>query len=547
MLKKIVAGMTLLLLMNASVDACTIMLVTKGASADGSVLVSHSNDGFGIDCNATFVPAKKHPKGSLRPIYPAASALGDMPDYNSFEHPYLVAPERGEGYNYPGRPHTKPIGHIPEAEHTYAYIDSSYPIVNEHGVMLGECTDLSSHLPEAPFKNGTGLFYADELGRVALERSKTAREAVKLMGSLIDEHGLWGTAETLIVADREEGWVFEMQPDPEGKGGFWIAERIPDGHFFIAANQLRIRGIKEGSEDQIFNPNLPKRFKELGWAVYDEQGNMDWVRSLKAGEYNHPYYSLRRVWRGLSTAAPSLNLSPAAESWDSKTYPMSVRPDKKLTVADIISLHRDYYKDTGFDKSKSPLAGLYGSPYHYESEKGERGILSAKTSYTYVAQLNDKLPSPVVWYSTNEPGTNPFVPFTLADLPEAYSKALRDTYDDSKMYWASNHVMALTQGYYNIMYPTVLESIRQSEEKSLQLVNASQGLSKEKFSEALNQNAVKIFDDWTTLYKKLLAKYNGGAGVRYEKIPTPDTPTKYEGNNGAENGKFFPTNSSRES
>ena len=485
MLKKIVAGMTLLLLMNASVDACTIMLVTKGASADGSVLVSHSNDGFGIDCNATFVPAKKHPKGSLRPIYPAASALGDMPDYNSFEHPYLVAPERGEGYNYPGRPHTKPIGHIPEAEHTYAYIDSSYPIVNEHGVMLGECTDLSSHLPEAPFKNGTGLFYADELGRVALERSKTAREAVKLMGSLIDEHGLWGTAETLIVADREEGWVFEMQPDPEGKGGFWIAERIPDGHFFIAANQLRIRGIKEGSEDQIFNPNLPKRFKELGWAVYDEQGNMDWVRSLKAGEYNHPYYSLRRVWRGLSTAAPSLNLSPAAESWDSKTYPMSVRPDKKLTVADIISLHRDYYKDTGFDKSKSPLAGLYGSPYHYESEKGERGILSAKTSYTYVAQLNDKLPSPVVWYSTNEPGTNPFVPFTLADLPEAYSKALRDTYDDSKMYWASNHVMALTQGYYNIMYPTVLESIRQSEEKSLQLVNASQGLSKEKFSEAL--------------------------------------------------------------
>ena len=107
--------------------------------------------------------------------------------------------------------------------------------------------------------------------------------------------------------------------------------------------------------------------------------------------------------------------------------------------------------------------------------------------------------------------------------------------------------MALTQGYYNIMYPTVLESIRQSEEKSLQLVNASQGLSKEKFSEALNQNAVKIFDDWTTLYKKLLAKYNGGAGVRYEKLPTPDTPTKYEGNNGAENGKFFPTNSSRES
>ena len=115
------------------------------------------------------------------------------------------------------------------------------------------------------------------------------------MGALIDEYGLYGTAEALFVADKDEGWLFEMQLTPSGKGGLWIAEKIPDGHFSIAANQLRIRAIREGDPNQIFNPRLPQMLEELGWAAYDEQGNLDWVKSLQAEEYNHPYYSMRRV------------------------------------------------------------------------------------------------------------------------------------------------------------------------------------------------------------------------------------------------------------
>ena len=144
-------------------------------------------------------------------------------------------------------------------------------------------------------ERGSMHCYAAELGRVALERCKTAREAIELMGRLIDEYGLWGTAETLVVADKEEGWVLEMQPPPDGKGGFWIAERIPDGEFFIAANELRIRAVREGDPDQMFNPRLPQMLKDAGWAVYDEKGNLDWVKSLEAKEHNHPYYSKRRV------------------------------------------------------------------------------------------------------------------------------------------------------------------------------------------------------------------------------------------------------------
>ncbi|MBP3690595.1 MAG: C69 family dipeptidase [Schwartzia sp.] len=275
MLKKLVAGVAMFSLMGVSAEACTVMIVTKGASEDGSVIVSHSNDGRGAEMNLVFVPAKDHPKDSMRPVYPTAVALDTMPEYNAYDQPNLVAPERSDDYDYPDRPHTRPIGFIPEVEHTYAYMDADYGIVNEHGLMFGECTDMSAHLPEVPYKEGGGIFYSSELSRVALERCKTAREAVALMGSLIDEYGLWGTAETLGVADKEEAWVFEMQMSPTGKGGLWIAEKIPDGDFFIEANQLRIHAIREGDPNQMFNPKLPQTLKELGWAEYDENGNVD--------------------------------------------------------------------------------------------------------------------------------------------------------------------------------------------------------------------------------------------------------------------------------
>ena len=527
---KLAVGVAVLSLVSVDVEACTIMLVTKGASTDGSVFVSHSNDGFGADPNVAFIPAKNHKKGSLRPVYPTAAAVGELPEYNYFNVPQLVAPERSDDYNFPDKPLTKAIGYIPEVEHTYAYIDGDYPAMNEHGLMMGECTDKSAHLPKLPYKEGVGIFYSSELGRVALERCKTAREAIKLMGELIDEYGLYGTAEALFVADKDEGWLFEMQPTPSGKGGLWIAEKIPDGHFSIAANQLRIRAIRAGDPNQIFNPKLPQILKELGWAAYDEQGNLNWVKSLRNEESNHPYYSQRRVWRGLSTVAPSLNLSSKVSGWDSDYYPLSVKPDKKLAVTDIMRLHRDYYQGTDFDKTASQFAGLFGSPYHYENEKRtERAILSAKTTYSYVAQVNDKLPAPICWLSTNTPLENPYIPFAVSKLPAAYTHALRDEYDATKMYWTSTQIMGLSSGYWSVLSGTIEAAVAQSEKNSLELVESSKGLSKNKFAATLNKNAVKIFDDWKNLYTRLLIQYNGGAGVKYDEryLPAPDAPTEY--------------------
>ncbi len=498
-LTKLAVGLVAVSLVNVDAEACTIMLVTKGASADGNVFVSHCDDGFGNDPNTVFVPAKNHKRGSMRPVY-----------------------------SNPAVTHTKAIGHIPEVKHTYAYIDADYPAVNEHGLMLAECTDLCARLPETPYKEGGGIFYASELGRVAMERCKTAREAINLMGKLVDEYGIYGRSKTMFVADKDEGWLFEMQPMPDGKGGLWIAEKIPDGHFSIAANQLRIHAIRENDPNQIFNPRLPQMLKELGWAAYDAAGNLDWVKSLRAEELEHPYYSMRRVWRGLSTVAPSLNLSPNVEGWDSDYYPLSVKPDKKLAITDVMSLYRDYYQGTEFDMTTKNTVGAHGSPYDY-TEKSERAILTADTRYAYIAQVNDKLPAPVFWLATNTALENPFVPFTVAKMPAAYNFAIKDKYDDSKMFWASGQVTALSRGYWNSLGDTVSDAVNQSEKNSLELVESSAGLSKNKFAATLNQNAVKVFDDWKQLYTRLLLKYEGGAGVKYDERQTsaPDAPTKY--------------------
>ena len=311
-----------------SAFACTTALVTKGASADGSVFVTHSNDGYTGDTSVVYVPAADHAKNEKRAVYPSACAREPYPTYNTDYTPRLNVKGRGPDYQFEREKETLPLGYIPQVEHTYAYLDSNYGIINEHGLMLGECTDSSRRIGYIHPEKTEGIFYSSELGRVALERCKKAREAVVLMGKLIDEYGLWGTAETLLVADKEEGYVLEMAPNPSGKGGFWVAQKVPDGEFFIAANQFRIRKLDPENKDQIFNLAMLDELKNLGWAKYDKDGYLDWLRSIDSNEYSHPYACLRRVWRGLDIAAPSLKLPAWVEGFD--------------TYVDLNYCYRDY-------------------------------------------------------------------------------------------------------------------------------------------------------------------------------------------------------------
>jgi dipeptidase len=302
--------------------ACTTGCCGKNATISSSPMVFHSDDSELGDASITNVPRRKSKKGSFRNIYPSAVALGDMPTYNAFSTPRLNVKDRGLQNDFgPQYPITSAIGFIPEVEETYSYVDGSYAICNEHGLAFGECTN-GTIFQCYPWDDEAGLgpvkrlFYSSELSRVAAERCKTCREAVALMGYLIDNYGYYGTGECLPIADKNEAWVFEMAPGKDGIGGYWVAKRVPDDEVFFAGNEFRIREvysknipshkvdvyrgfidiILDKSRDEWVGEKLFVDFGEL-----DANGNynvncLDALKCYSNGEYNHPFYSLRIVW-----------------------------------------------------------------------------------------------------------------------------------------------------------------------------------------------------------------------------------------------------------
>lgn len=476
-------------------EACTNFVVTKGASATGSVFVSHSNDAATCDPSITFVPAKNYPKGSMRKIYPSAIAWEELPEYNCYMCPRRQAD-------------TIPLGEIPQVGHTYAYLDADYGIVNEYGLMLGECTN-NSRIENTSIVKGKGIFYAAELGRVALERCKKAREAVELMGALIDKYGLYATAETLIVADMDEAWILEMQPTPSGEGGFWVAQKIPDGEFFVAANQFRIRELSKENPDQIFNANLLENLGKIGWAVYDEEsGKMDWVKSMGAVEDYHPYFCLRRVWRAFDLVAPSKNFSSKLTSYYDKTYPFSVKPDNPITREKLMQMHRDFYQGTEFDLTKGVVAGPFGNPLRYGKSHAERSIASGNSTYTWMVELNKNFAAPIAWIALTSPGASTFVPLTVGEVPKGYDRVNRKEFEKTVPWWNYLMVSEFTFDRFGVVGDVVQKAAEAQEKSAGNLLEALAGQSKDKLHKSLNRYALQVQKDWQKLYGDLLAKYN---------------------------------------
>ena len=519
--------------------ACTTTIVTPGASADGCMMVSHSDDNDLDDQSIVYVPARDWPEGSQRPVYATAAAIGDLPQFNAFELPRLVDPERAPGYAHPGEKPSIPIGHIPQVAHTYAYLDGTYGIMNEHGLMFGECTDgaFVSNGPEP----GKRLFYSAELSRVALERTRTAREAVQLMGELIETYGYYGTGETLPVADPKEAWVMEMAPSPEGTGGLWVAQRIPDGHFWVAANEFRIRELIPGNADQMWGKTLETTLTKAGWrSPKDTSLPIDWLTSVSHGEYNHPYYSLRRVWRALSLAAPSAKLSPWVESGTTRAYPFSIKPDKKMSLADLKRIHRDHYEGTEFDLTKGVAAGPFGSPERYigpYDPRGDVGNPDAKlpgawerpismfyTGFTTITHWNPKLPDALagtVWVALDRPAESVFVPLAIAPTPPGYEQGNTRTYSRDGAWWSYNLVGNYAQLKYSYMIQDIQSRAATHEkagEKLLQTLGNELGelAAKEPHkaaaqrAERLTAHAVAVREDWGRLFELLVGKYTQG-------------------------------------
>jgi dipeptidase len=541
-MKRFLGSAILLLCLGRALPAqtCTTTIVGKDASFDGSVMVSHSDDGLG-DGRLIFVPAMEHKPGSLRSVFYSHCALGFKPQWGASETQRMMTKDRGPGYNTPGVPPSVSLGSIPQVAHTYAYFDANYAIMNEHQLSIGECTNKAKVHPEP--EPGKRIFYSAELSRVALERCKTAREAVKLMGELIEKHGYYGTGETLLVADPNEGWVMEMCGyDMDGTGGVWVAQRVPDDQFFVAANQFRIRDVRKDADDMMYSMNIFEVAQQKGWWK-PATGPLDFTSVYGDGEFHHPYYSLRRVWRAQSLVAPSFKLAPWVEGPFTRAYPFAIKPDQKLDVKDIFAIHRDNYEGTEFDLTKGLAAGPFGDPNRFEGQaesvadkegkltpvvgEFERPLNIYRCVYAYVNQSRKWLPSAIgglTWFGPDRPATAVLMPFYAGalDLPGPIQRADILKFDRNSMWTAFNYVA----NYAMLKYSHMIQDIRavrdrfessafgkqqELEAKALALWNKSdQKGARWMLTEYSDQNAAAVVSEWWVLSENLYLKYNDG-------------------------------------
>jgi dipeptidase len=538
--------------------ACTTTLVGKKASADGSVMVSHSDDGLG-DARLVYVPARDHKPGSLRPVYYSHCSLDFKPQWGGTVSHRIVDGSRAPAYDTaakkgrPGDPRSVPLGYIPQVAHTYAYFDANYGIMNEHQVSIGECTD-KARVDDVEPEPGKRIFYSAELSRVALERSKTAREAIRVMGELIEKYGYYGTGETLLVADADEGWVMEMCAyDKDGTSGVWVAQRVPDDGFFVAANQFRIREVRSGDPDMLHSANIFAAAQEKGWWKPSD-GPLDWTSVYGGGEYHHPYYSLRRVWRAQSLAAPSLNLPAWVEGPFTRAYPFAIRPDKKLAVQDIFAIHRDNYEGTEFDLTKGLAAGPFGDPGRFEGgaeglsyREGkltdvvgefERPLNIYRCVYAYVNQSRSWLPPAiggVTWFGPDRPATAVLMPFYAGatGLPKPIQTSNILKLDRGSMWTAFNYVANQVQLKYSYMIKD-LRAVRdrhearffgaqtQNEAKALALwTKGDKAGARALLTKQSDANAAAVLADWWKLSEQLYIRYNDGYFNTPDNIAQP--------------------------
>ncbi len=195
------------------------------------------------------------------------------------------------------------------------------------------------------------------------------------MGALIEEYGYFSTGETLLVADENEAYVFEMCAiDDDENHSVWGVQKVPDGEIFVAANEFRIRSVVKSKDhhyvdnekniDIYYSKFLFPALEKIE-VIEDGVTEIDWLKAISPGEYAHPYYSLRRGWRVQNRVNPDLGLSPWVEDGYTTTYPFSIEPKNKLSLEQVFGLYRDHYEGTEFDLTKGIAAGPYGDPHRF--------------------------------------------------------------------------------------------------------------------------------------------------------------------------------------
>ena len=481
-------------------EACSNFIVGKKASVDGSVMCSYSADDYGMFQYLCHYPAAKHAKGEMRKIF----------DWDS----------------------NKYHGEIPEAAETYNVIGN----INEWQVTIGETT----YGGREEMVDSTGIMDYGSLIYVALQRSKTAREAIKVMTTLANTYGYNSGGETFTICDPNEAWIMEMMGKGAGsKGAVWVALRIPDDAICAHANQSRIGKFNmKDKKNVMYAKDVVSFARSKGW-FKGKDADFSWKMAYAKPDFSGRRFCDARAWAMLNhfyDMSPYLDWA-LGKNPDAQDMPLWVVPNKKVSVKDVENVMRDHYEGTPLSVADGSDigGGIWEMPYRptplmYKVDGkqyfNERPVSTQQSGFVFVSQMRSWLPREiggVFWFANDDANMAAFTPVycSMTERPECYNTPGADALHFSKKnaYWVCNMTSNMVYPRYSLMFPT-LKEVRDSLDNSY---FAAQAGVEKKAQELYAQNpqaAVKYLNDysvekaqrmlarWNQLFEFMVVKYN---------------------------------------
>ncbi|MBO6173511.1 MAG: C69 family dipeptidase [Bacteroidales bacterium] len=499
-----VLAAALLLSGGSKSKACTNIIVTRGASADNSNIISYAADSHVLYGELYFHPAAIWKPGTML----------DVIDWDSY----------------------RPLGSIPQVERTYKTVGN----MNEYQLIIGETTwggRRELHDPKGIMDYGSLIY-------ITLQRAKTAREAIQTIIDLANEYGYASSGETFSIADKNEAWVMDLVgKGPDEKGINYVAIRIPDGYICSHANQARIQTFPQNDpENCIFAPGMIDFARKHGWFSGKDE-DFDYSAAFGPVDFGGARACDARAWSAFNILTGGeftyekdgkMVTEPASAYYDyitgknlSHRMPLFVKPSKKISVKNVADAMRDHFEGTPLDMTTDIGAGGNALPYRWRpmnfskdgwSYVNERAIATQQTGFWFVAQSRHDLPDVVggiIWFGTDDAATSYLTPIysNTNEVPECFKEGNGNMLEYSKTasFWINNRVANDCYKAYNMMAPTVREAIDKFEnEQMFTKVAEMDAKALAAYNSILAKAEKKGLDskDWFAPVKKLLTDYS---------------------------------------
>ena len=481
-------------------NACTNFIVGKKASVDGSVICTYNADDYGLFINLCHYPAGTHPKGTMRKIFNW--------DTNKYQ------------------------GVIPEAPQTYNVIGN----INEFQVSIAETT----YGGREEMEDSTGILDYGSLIYLALQRSKTAREAIQVMTTLAQTYGYNSGGETFTICDPNEAWIMEMMgKGPGSKGVVWVALRVPDDAICAHANQSRITKFNMNDKANVlYSKDVVSFARSKGWFTGKDK-DFSWRDTYAKPTFGGRRFCDARVWSFFNHFANDFDkYLPWAlgKDKDAEDMPLWIIPNKKVSVQDVMACMRDHYENTPLALDSSSVGGgVWEMPYRPTPLRfkvdgknyfNERPVSTQQTAFSYVAQLRSWLPREVggvLWFGNDDGNMVAYTPIYCGNTtqPECYNTPGADavTFSDKNAFWVCNWVSNMVYPRYNQMFPT-LKEVRDSlensyfanqlaiEKQAVALYNTDKAKAISLLNQYSNDKAQQMLHHWKDLAVRLIVKFN---------------------------------------